>query len=132
MANPWVEAESLSAAKELAGFDMSVPSQIDNFEKQEIRVCTPEGSRIIEVTFSNVNDESVRIRKGEGNDDISGDYNQYDGGGEMQVGSYTVSMRGNGSTVKVATWKSGGFTYAINISNGLDTDSVVAIIENVR
>lgn len=132
MANPWKEAASLAEAAAEVGFSLNAPEALEGYESKTIRVCIPEGSRIIEVTFRNVNDETVCIRKGEGSEDISGDYNQYDAGGTMDVDGMTVNMRANGESIRVATWQKDGFTYSITLSAGMVTDAVVALIEQVR
>lgn len=132
MANPWKDAASMEEAAAEVGFSMTAPDSVTGYEAKKIRVCTPEGSRIIEVTFSNVNDETVCIRKGEGNEDISGDYNQYDAGGTMDVNGITVNMRANGESIRVATWQTGGFSYSITLSAGMSNDAVVAMIEQVK
>lgn len=132
MANPWKEVASLEEAAAEVGFSMNAPAAVEGYESKTIRVCIPEGSRIIEVTFRNVNDEKVCIRKGEGSEDISGDYNQYDAGGTMDVGGVTVNMRANGESIRVATWQKDGFTYSITLSAGMVTDAVVAMIEQIR
>lgn len=131
MANPWKEVTSLEEAAAEVGFSMNAPAAVEGYESKTIRVCVPEGSRIIEVTFRNVNDETVCIRKGEGSEDISGDYNQYDAGGTMDVGGMTVNMRANGESIRVATWQKDGFTYSITLSAGMVTDAVVALIEQI-
>lgn len=132
VANPWKEAASMEEASAEAGFFLTAPETVEGYESKTYRVCTPEGSRIIEVTYRNVNDETVCIRKGEGSEDISGDYNQYDAVGTVEVGDVRVNMRANGESVRVATWQDGGFTYSAAFSAGMENAAAVAIIEQVK
>lgn len=132
IANPWKEVSTLEEAGEAVGFTMTAPDAVEGYESRTLRVCTPEGSRVIELTFRNVNDETVCIRKGEGSEDISGDYNQYDAVGTEDVNGISVNMRANGESIRVATWQDGGFTYAISFSAGMTNDAAVTIIEQVK
>lgn len=132
LANPWIDAETLEAAAEAVGFEISVPGQISNYKMEKIRACTPEGSRIIEVTYRSASGEEVTIRKGEGSDDISGDYNQYDSQGEQDVNGLNVMMKANGDTVRVASWTSGGFAYSVVLTKGMEMHEITDLIGVIR
>lgn len=128
LANPWISVDSLEAAAEAVGFELSAPAQISNYKLEQVRACTPEGTRIIEATYRNSAGEEVVIRKGEGNDDISGDYNQYDSQGEQDVNGLNVMMKANGDTVRVASWTNGGFAYAVNLTKGMEMHEISDLI----
>lgn len=132
IANPWRDVETLQEAEEAVGFTIQIPGEVPGYEKKTFRACTADGGKIIEVCYTNVNDESVVIRKGEGSEDISGDYNSYDSEAQMEIDDCVVSLRGNGSGVNVAVWQRGGCTYAISVGQGMYLEEIVELIAAVK
>ena len=131
-ANPWHDVDDLDAAKEEAGFEMSVPESIEGYYLSEYRV-TDEGDKIIEVIFTESDsDIEIRLRKGEGSEDISGDYNDYAYSSEINSGkSYTV--KGDSENVlKLAVWTDGNFTYSVTSDNGLTSEIFNEIVNSVE
>ena len=70
IANPFVDCETLEEAGELAGFDISVPDEIDGgYTQGTIQAVENE---MIQVIYTTEAGEEITLRKGTGTEDISG------------------------------------------------------------
>lgn len=129
--DPFTECETMDEAAKLAGFDLCAPDAVDGQEKTAIRVLTEGG--LVEVIYGG-EDEQVVIRKGEGSEDISGDYNEYSTTETATVDGVEVTLKGDGDKVNLSTFASNGYTYAISSSTGMTkvamTDLAKAICGN--
>ena len=130
IANPYVDCETLEEAGELAGFDISVPEEIDGgYTQGTIQVVENE---MIQVTYTTEAGEEITLRKGTGTEDISGDYNEYAEENTLDVDGTSVTARGDGGLVYTAAWTDGTYTYAITASAGLESDSVSALVPSIQ
>ena len=130
IANPYVDCETLEEAGELAGFDISVPDEIDGgYTQGTIQAVENE---MIQVIYTTEAGEEITLRKGTGTEDISGDYNEYAEENTLDVDGTSVTARGDGGLVYAATWTDGTYTYAITASAGLESDSVSALVPSIQ
>ena len=130
IANPYVDCETLEEAGELAGFDISVPEEIDGgYTQGTIQAVENE---MIQVTYTTEAGEEITLRKGTGTGDISGDYNEYAEENTLDVDGTSVTARGSDGLVYAATWTDGTYTYAITASAGLESDSVSALVPSIQ
>ena len=130
IANPYVDCETLEEAGELAGFDISVPDEIDGgYTQGTIQAVENE---MIQVTYTTEAGEEITLRKGTGTEDISGDYNEYAEENTLDVDGTSVTARGSDGLVYAATWTDGTYTYAITASAGLESDSVSALVPSIQ
>ena len=97
--NPWQEYKTVSEAAKAAGISFSAPKKLEGYKVSHVQ--TMDG--IVELRYSNGNNE-IRVRKGKGTNDISGDYNVYKNVSEKKIGGNTVTLKGNGDGVSSATW----------------------------
>lgn len=129
--NPWTAADSLEDAAALAGFSLALPDRGD--DEETISVLTGGEHALIEVRRKS-GERQVCIRKGQGDGDISGDYNVYAETETVSVGAGTAELRGDGDTVSLATWTEGAYAYSIGVcgGDGLDRAEMEAMIAAVR
>lgn len=121
--NPFVDCKTLDDAQKIAGFDMAVPEKMpEGYSQSAIRAIK---DTMIEIIYVNGDDE-IRIRKGAGSEDISGDYNNYAESDTATVDNKQITMKGDNGKVNVATWVDGAYTYAIT-TDGLGVDSAVIL-----
>ena len=92
---------------------------------KEITVISKE---IIQVTYG----EDLNIRKAEGTEDISGDYNIYENTEIKEVDGKNITFSGNNGKIMKAVWTDSGYTYSITISNGIDFEKIINIAEQVH
>jgi len=111
----------------ITGFTFSVPESAAGLSSRIIRAA----DGLIEVIYSGSGDDEVRVRKGTGADDISGDYNTYDEVAQSDVGGLSVTYKGADGLVSTAIWTKGAYSYSVTASvggKGLDRDAMAAII----
>lgn len=133
VANPWSDDSSLAEAETNAGFKVNLPEGVDGYTDIAYSSVSNE---LIQADYEN-GDKYVCFRKGmrQGKaEDISGDFNEYavtenkDVSMEGDVGSATVTMKGDGSKVYLATWSADNYNYSISSSEGIDFDYMSELI----
>ena len=131
--NPWVDCATLDEAARIAGFDISIPGKFDGYpnkviqaiEKSTIQVLYYDGDPAAE------NSSMVMVRKGTGNEDISGDYNTYPEKETIQMHGADIQLRGDNGLVYSAIWTLDGYSFAINADKGLSRDALSTAIEEM-
>ena len=88
MANPWTDWSSLDEAEAAVGFSFGLPEVIaDSYTAANFRTMNKE---LLEIIYRDA-DSQICIRKQKGEDqDISGDYNEYDTCTEENIGSCKI------------------------------------------
>ena len=110
--NPWQEYKTVSEAAKAAGISFSAPEKLEGYKVSHVQ--TMDG--IVELRYSNGSNE-IRVRKGKGTNDISGDYNTYAEQTELTSGDAAVTMKGADGLVQLAIWQADGYTYAVSMEN---------------
>lgn len=127
--NPFVTYQSLEEAQEAAGFTLSVPESFEGAGRREIAVID---GRIIDVTYLDGEDNRVlTIRKGTGEEDISGDYNEYPQEDVTELEGLSVTVRGDGERIFLALWQEKGYSYAVSFDDGGTQDQLKEIMKTV-
>ena len=117
--NPWSEWNSIGEAEAATRFSFGLPNSIaDCYTASEFRTMNNE---MIEVIYTDPDGKSevcVRKQKGEGQD-ISGDYNEYQGCSEKNYhgGNVTVYNNSLNSSVKVLVSYQ-GYSWSLVAPNG--------------
>lgn len=132
MPNPFIDCETLEKAEQLAGFEISLPEKMpEGFTQSAILAIENE---MIEIDYVN-GDYKVYIRKAVGNEDVSGDYNEYKEQNTIQIGNLTVTTKGSDGAINVAIWNDGDYTYAIGANmgvKGIDSSVVTDMINSIK
>ena len=127
--NPFVTYQSLEEAQEAAGFTLPVPESFEGAARREIAVID---GRIIDVTYLDGEDNRVlTIRKGTGEEDISGDYNEYPQEDVTELEGLSVTVRGDGKRIFLALWQEEGYSYAVSFDKGGTQDQLKEIMKTV-
>ncbi|MEE8836626.1 MAG: hypothetical protein SOH80_06570 [Eubacteriales bacterium] len=137
IADPFTEVSGMKEAAAMTGFSLTLPEAPEDYPDQIIRVMN---TSMIEVIFANnANetedkiDEGFRVRKEKTDEDISGDYNEYETVTAVHIGDYDVTEKGNGDTISVATWKSDGYSYAIDAEyHPMTAEEMAAVVQSVQ
>lgn len=138
IANPYTEVETLEEAAKLTGFTFTVAEADEEHPDMVIRVLDDYMIEVIYVNNENETeeglDEAYRIRKAEGSDDISGDYNEYAFSKTVESDDMSISIKGNGNSCYVATWQKDGYTYALDVDGEyqMSESEMLSIIESVN
>lgn len=127
IANPFVDYASLAEAAKAAGFDMTAPETVEGYEEKVVQVMNNE---MIQVIFLH-GDSRLFLRKAAGDADISGDYNSYSETKTAAVGGSSVTLKGDGGLVKLATWTKSGYTYAVMADEAMTPDAMTALVAQI-
>lgn len=133
--NPWESYDTADAAANAAGFTLTAPEAISGSSAKTYQVMNSgDGEVIFAILFETGADgeRAAYIRKAPGTDDISGDYNDYAETETLDVNSRSVTMKGNDGLVNLALWTDGGYSYALNVSEGLSRSDIAALVAEIQ
>ena len=130
--NPWTDYDSKDDAAQAAGFDLAVPDEISGCSEKSYRVLSAEGDVMFETIYASGEDETARIRKAPGADDVSGDYNEYAETETVDAGGVSVTMKGENGLVKLAIWTNGDYSYVLSVESGLSQNNMAALVSNIQ
>lgn len=128
--NPWSDWDSMEAVESAAGFSFGLPEVIaDCYTAAAFRTLNDE---LIEVIYRD-GDLEVRVRKQKGeNQDISGDYNQYDTCTEESYGEATViTYRNSGSNAVKQLISDQGYSWSVTAPEGYWGDSCQDFVNEI-
>ncbi len=128
MPNPFTDFDTLAEAEKQTGFYITLPDAIGSSDKRIYRAMNDE---MLEVIYVNGEDETGRVRKARGSEDISGDYNEYAETETVSVGGVDVLLKGDAGLVKLAVWTNDGYTYSVSVEAGLSADEMTALVSAV-
>lgn len=129
IASPFIDCNSIDEAAAITGFGMTVPDSVNGNDIDHISTISRE---IIQVIYGADYDNSTYIRKAEGSDDISGDYNTYRQKKQITVNGASVTLKGNNGKINVATWSSNGYSYSISAVKGFDESYITDLISMIE
>ena len=130
IANPFSEYDKPEEAEKAAGFSFAVPEEAAGGKPSVYRVIRGE---LYEVIFrGNDGNEILRLRKGPGENDISGDYNDYSSTSAETIDGRVVTMRGVEEDIYLVTWVEDGYSYALMAESPLSVDEVREIVAAVK
>ncbi len=126
--NPWQTCDSLEEAGELAGFSFTVPETLDGFDEKHISAIENDVAQVI---FSNGDNSEAEVtfRKGAGDEDISGDYNEYKTVETQQIDGKTVTVKSNDGVIYTALWTEDGYSYSIFARTGMSAEQMDSWIQ---
>lgn len=126
--NPFVEYGTLADAEKAAGFTFKVPEQINGCKQSYISVMDGKMQQVV----YEKGESQVTLRKMAGTDDISGVYIDYAKKDQVAIGGHQTELRGDGTSVFVAVWNNGGYTYAVYADAGVTAAQMTAIVESIQ
>lgn len=128
MPNPFTDFNTLAKAEKQTGFYITLPDAIGSSNNKIYRAMNDE---MLEVIYVNGEDETGRIRKARGSEDISGDYNEYAETETVSVGGIDVLLKGDAGLVKLAVWTNDGYAYSVSSEAGMTADEMMALVSAV-
>lgn len=128
--NPWSEWNSIEEAEAAVGFLFGLPSVVaESYTAVEFRTMNNE---MIEIVYRD-EDFEVCIRKQKGEDqDISGDYNEYETCSEESRNGAAItsySNSGNGAVKQVISYE--GYSWSLVAPNGYWGDSNADFVNGI-
>ena len=127
--NPWTDYDSKDAAAQAAGFDFTVPDEISGCSEKSYRVLSAAGDVMFEIIYASGEDETARIRKAPGADDVSDEYAETE---TVDAGGVSVTMKGENGLVKLAVWTNGDYSYVLSVENAIGQNDMAALVSNIQ
>ena len=128
MPNPYMDHGTLKEAEEDAGFKIQIPDEIRGVKAVAFRNL---GTEMLEVIYYDGDAEVARVRKGTGEDNISGDYNVYEIEEVVDVTGTQVTLKGSADGYALAVWNESGYAYAVSVTKKITKDEILQIVEEI-
>lgn len=123
------ECASLEELEEKVGFEIeNIEDQLSFVPSQEIYLSYWQ--ELAEVQYTGEN-QTVTFRKSSGEEDNSGDYNEYAVEKQADINGTNVMLKGTESGIHLAIWNKDGFSYSLSFENAVTQETVLAIIESI-
>lgn len=120
----WATVQALSQE---VGFAVRAPQELP-FETEDVIYSTLFGE-LAQIEYAG-HGVTVTARMARGNDDISGDYNDYAESSVKKIASHDVLLRGDQDGVAVAAWTDGDFTYSLSAQPQISLEDMTRMIES--
>lgn len=127
--SPLQEYETMAEAAKAVGFELTAPETISGSDHRDYLTISDE---TLQVIYRKGEDETARIRKAAGAEDISGDYNNYAQVNTASVDGVQVTLKGNGNKVSLAIWRLDGYTYAVSVEGGISSADMTELVSAIR
>ena len=88
-------------------------------------------NEMAEIQYSN-NLQTITLRKAQGSEDISGDYNEYALIRDIDHNSIAICLKGNDELYNLAIWSYEGYSYSLYFSEGVSESDILSVIEQVQ
>lgn len=121
--NPFTTHETLAEAEKTANITLSLPEHLASQGEIIYRAANNEALNLIEVIYTDESGE-VRIRKGIGEEDISGVYITYSVCHQYSGDDFSFTIYGDGSKDYLATWSMEEYRYSIYAEQGVDSSAM--------
>lgn len=89
------------------------------FAPQEV-LYTAFDSGLAQVEYRGKNGQTALLRKSQGPEDNSGDFNQYPDVKTLTAAEADVTLKGADGQFTLALWQKDGFAYSLSLSQGQD------------
>lgn len=127
-----MEYATLQEAEAELGFEVKVPTKLlENYTEETIYTI---GDTMAGIIYSNASSQ-MTYRQAKGDEDISGDHNEYSEISTRTINGLDVTFKGNNDKVNVAIWTDGEDTFAISIDNlgeGIENDKMTTMISSIQ
>lgn len=127
--NPTPESieKTIDEAEELIDFEVFTSDNLPaDYKIQVIRIIKED---LAETIYTN-GDKLIRLRVGDSNDDISGDYNYYPQTITKTINDLNITLKGNDNKFNNIYFIDGNLSYSIYSDLGLSLDDVEKIIDD--
>ena len=122
------ECETIEALSAAVSFPVEELSNLP-FTPEEVSYVDYFGE-MTQITYRS-GDNSVTLRKAHGDEDVSGDYNDYETVREVQTGMVSVVLKGEGESFSLALWQQNGFSYALSFEPGISEQMVMKLVNGI-
>lgn len=125
--NPIESFDTIDKAQKALKFKVIVPKEL--LGKYNIKYINTISRELFQICYLNKGND-ILFRTGQGVDDISGDYNDYETNSIVNINGSDVKLKGNDNLIKVATWSANNMSYSVSVDNGMKQDDIIKIIKS--
>ena len=112
------EMDSRAALEQAVGFSVEEAETLP-FAPQEV-LYTAFDSGLAQIEYRGENGQTALLRKSQGPEDNSGDFNQYPDVETLAAAEADVTLKGAEGQFVLALWQEDGFSYSLSLSQGQD------------
>ncbi len=127
--SPIQEYETLADAAQAVGFELAAPDALNGSDRRDVSTISNE---LLQIIYRKGEDETARIRKAPGTDDISGDYNLYAQVETATVDGIQITLKGDTGKVCLATWTAKGYTYSVSVEGGIPAAEMTQLVASIH
>jgi hypothetical protein len=127
--NSIVDCSSLGELSDAVGFKVREVNTFP-FNVQQTTYASFWG-KIAQIAYVD-GDDTLVFRMSAGSEDNSGNYNDYSEVKNCSAGEYTFTIKGDNEQYYLAVWEYGGYSYSINIPNGVSEEELLKVVFSVQ
>ena len=124
-----VECSSIDKLSAIVGFEV-YQAQILPFNVEQTQYVS-YWKKLAQIMYSGEGN-TLAFRMSAGSEDNSGDPGEYSNKQNISIGNIVVILKGQGEMYKLAIWQTKGYSYSLNISNGISQEEMVKIVKSVQ
>lgn len=125
--NPIENFDTIDDAQKALKFKVTVPKEL--LGKYNIKYINTISRNVFQICYINKQNDII-FRMGQGIEDISGDYNNYETNNTVNINGSNVKLKGDNDLIKVAVWNLNNMSYSISITNGMKQDEIINLIKS--
>lgn len=127
--NGIIDVADVNALSKAVGFSVKDLHGLP-FQADEVSYTSFWGD-LAQITYTGEG-QTVTLRQSLGDEDNSGDYNVYDVTEAREIGSLSVTLKGDGQAYSLAGWSDGTYTYSVHAAPGLGAEEWEALIAGAQ
>ena len=124
--NPFQDFATLEEAEALTGYELTLPE----YAAEEVHYRAATDKSMLEIIFVTGEDE-LRIRKGPGEEDLSGIYETFETTQEVDLVGRTVTLSGEGEDVYHAMWLENGYSFFVRSTQPMTQAEMTALLGQI-
>lgn len=132
MGNPFEEFDTLAEAEAAAGIPMEIPQTACGSSSCIYRAMAGEQPLIEVIYLNSAFEEVCRVRKGEAEGDISGDFNVYGEEVSVSEGTREYLLKGGNGKYAAALWQEGDYSFSIYTEHPLMKEDMLELTGGIR
>lgn len=129
LGNPWTDYSVLDEACAAADIQLIPPEMIFGYDEIVYRAM---GQEVVEIQYQSADAETITLRKGATEADISGDHIVYDYAAETTVENLAVTIKGqDAADLFSASWVQDGHFYSLVSTIVMPSDAMLSLVAEV-
>lgn len=124
------ECVSLKELEQKVGFEIEDIEKLLPFTPTQVDYLS-YWAEMAEIQYTDTK-QTVTFRKSVGEEDNSGDYNEYDFETETVVDRSKILLKGTADGIRLAIWNKDSFAYSLSFESAVSQEEILSIIQNIK